>query len=47
MLGHLLREVGFSEVRQAGYKRTELGAGSLLLDDQKYEWESLYMEAMK
>jgi predicted SAM-dependent methyltransferase len=47
VLGHILKEVGFRNVRQAGYMSTEFGAESLLLDDRKYEWESLYMEAMK
>jgi predicted SAM-dependent methyltransferase len=47
LLGHLLREIGFSRVEQSSYMQSRFGAVDLLLDDPKYEWESLYMEAVK
>jgi predicted SAM-dependent methyltransferase len=43
-LAHQLSLAGFSRVRQCAYGE---GSELLLLDDQRYEWESLYVEAEK
>ena len=43
----LLVEIGFSKVYEASYMVSESGNNDLLLDDPKYSWESLYVEAVK
>ena len=48
--GHLLefqlRQAGFEHVNRCGYQRGH-ACKALLLDDPKYEWESIYIEAVK
>lgn len=43
----LLKGIGFSKVFQADFRKTGLGRNELLIDDEKYGWESLYVEAQK
>ena len=43
-LERMLRRTGFSVVSRSRYGQGERG---LLLDDAKYEWESLYVEAIR
>lgn len=47
LLAHLLSEVGFSRIGQASFGVSNFGAVNIVLDDPKYEWESLYIEAVK
>jgi predicted SAM-dependent methyltransferase len=45
-LTKMLTRAGFREVKQASYGQGPL-CPPIVLDDQKYEWESLYAEALK
>ena len=42
----MLRRAGFSKIVHIVYNQSEL-CQPIVLDDPKYEWESLYVEAMK
>lgn len=42
----MLREAGFGQVKRSSFGHGAF-CGALVLDDQKYEWESLYVEARK
>jgi hypothetical protein len=44
-LKSMLERAGFATVVRAKYKAGQLSA--IVLDDPKYEWESLYVEAMR
>lgn len=46
-LTDLLRKIGYSEAWEVGFRTTKAGAEALLLDDEKYAWESLYVEAVR
>jgi predicted SAM-dependent methyltransferase len=46
MLEHQLHRAGFAEVRRVGYQRGNVSVG-IMLDDEKYAWESLYVEGIK
>ncbi|OGS94875.1 MAG: hypothetical protein A3H31_04255 [Gallionellales bacterium RIFCSPLOWO2_02_FULL_57_47] len=37
---------GFSQVSRASFGNGKV-SGAVIIDDKKYEWESLYMEAVK
>lgn len=45
-LKHQLQRAGFEHITLAGFREGERSS-ELLLDDEKYEWESLYVEAVK
>lgn len=42
-----LQKAGFKETRHASYNISEAGNNTIVLDDPKYSWESLYVEAIK
>ena len=42
-----LRKAGFRETKHASYNSSVAGNNNIVLDDQKYSWESLYVEAVK
>lgn len=46
LLEHQLRQAGYDPVLRVAYKQGQVSK-AILLDDQKYEWESLYVEASK
>jgi predicted SAM-dependent methyltransferase len=46
-LSDQLKKSGFSEAGKASYKQSLYGPAELLLDDEKYSWESLYVEGKK
>jgi predicted SAM-dependent methyltransferase len=46
LAAHALKEAGFAEISRAGF-RQGVGPRDLMLDDAKYEWESLCIEARK
>jgi predicted SAM-dependent methyltransferase len=46
MLVHQLEAAGFGEVRRVAYGQA-VAVPELLLDDETYAWESLYVEAVK
>jgi len=46
LLAHQLRRVGYTQIAQASFQQGTVSR-AILLDDQKYEWESLYVEAIK
>jgi predicted SAM-dependent methyltransferase len=46
LLEHQLRQAGFDPVLRAAYKQGKISK-AIILDDEKYEWESLYVEALK
>lgn len=43
----MLVSVGFSKAKKCAFKESAFGNTDLVLDDQKYSWESLYVEAIK
>jgi predicted SAM-dependent methyltransferase len=45
-LSKLLERAGFREVKRASYRQGPL-CPPIVLDDPRYEWESLYLEAVK
>jgi predicted SAM-dependent methyltransferase len=45
MLQHQLSSVGFACIRSVSFKQGKIS--NLLIDNEDYEWESLYMEAEK
>ena len=47
MLRHLLLEIGFRSAEQVSFGNTSTERKELVLDDSKYAWESLYVEAVK
>jgi len=46
-LSDMLKKTGFSRATQAQYAVSVTGNHDLLIDDEKYSWESLYVEAVK
>jgi predicted SAM-dependent methyltransferase len=42
-----LQKAGFSETKHASYNISLAGNQNIVLDDPKYSWESLYIEAIK
>jgi predicted SAM-dependent methyltransferase len=46
LLQSVLREVGFVTAERVAYK-TAAASQKIVLDDKKYAWESLYVEAVK
>ncbi len=44
---YAFKQAGFAEVHNAEYGKTSLVPSALLLDDPKYAWESLYIDARK
>jgi predicted SAM-dependent methyltransferase len=42
----MLRRAGFSHVKRASFRNTDCRP-EIALDDPKYEWESLYVDARK
>ena len=46
-LVNMLRTAGFSTAKKESYNSTTTGNKNLLIDDEKYKWESLYVEAIK
>lgn len=46
LMEHQLRQAGFSEVLRASFRQSTL-CSDIAIDDEKYEWESLYVEASK
>jgi predicted SAM-dependent methyltransferase len=42
-----LKKAGFSETKHTSYNTSVAGNSSIVLDDPKYSWESLYVEAVK
>lgn len=46
LLEHQLRSAGFREIAKVSFGNGIVSA-SIILDDQSYEWESLYVEARK
>ena len=42
-----LEEVGFTSIFESAYLESKSGNTNLVLDDPKYSWESLYVEAIK
>lgn len=42
-----LLKAGFTSATQVSYRNSLLGGENLILDDPKYAWESLYVEAKK
>jgi predicted SAM-dependent methyltransferase len=43
----MLLAVGFSSAAKVMFRESSVGCTDLLLDDPKYSWESLYVEAIK
>ena len=43
----LLTKSGFTKAVKSSFKHSELNAEPIVLDDPKYSWESLYVEAVK
>jgi predicted SAM-dependent methyltransferase len=43
----LLHKAGFTGAVKSSFKNSQLGMHSIVLDDPKYSWESLYVEAVK
>ena len=43
----MLKDTGFSAAAAAAFQTTSLHHEDILLDDAKYSWESLYVEAIK
>lgn len=43
----MLLKAGFSEATKISYLQTTLHEKELVIDDEKYNWESLYVEAVK
>lgn len=46
LMEHQLRKAGFDPVMRTSYNQAQISR-EIMLDDQKYEWESLYVEASK
>lgn len=46
-LSDSLIQAGFREARQVSFEKNTFEADQIVLDDPKYSWESLYMEAIK
>ena len=46
-LVNMLKSAGFSSAIKEEYQKTSNGNEALLIDDEKYKWESLYVEATK
>ena len=46
-LTHTLAKAGFGQTKIAAYNESMFGCRDIVLDDQKYSWESLYVEAAK
>jgi len=46
MLKHQLEETGFEQIRRVDFKQA-IASNQIVLDDSKYAWESLYVEAVK
>jgi predicted SAM-dependent methyltransferase len=46
-LTDMLLQAGYSNAKEASYQHAVLATPELLLDDPKYNWESLYVEAAK
>ena len=46
-LTDMLLKVGYANAKEATYQHAVLADPELLLDDPKYNWESLYVEAVK
>lgn len=46
-LTDMLRKAGFTSAVQKEFRSASTGNYDLLLDDEKYSWESLYAEAVK
>ena len=46
MLKHQLDKTGFEQIRRVDFKQA-IAANQIVLDDPKYAWESLYVEALK
>ena len=46
-LSFLLNEIGFSGCRKTAYNETNYQGIDIVIDDEKYSWESLYVEALK
>jgi predicted SAM-dependent methyltransferase len=46
LLGHILSKVGFDSISRVTF-REGVASSCIMLDDEKYAWESLYMEASK
>jgi predicted SAM-dependent methyltransferase len=42
-----LKKAGFANAVKSSYKNSSLGAVAIALDDPKYAWESLYVDAVK
>ena len=42
-----LLKAGFTRAKHTSFNNTMAGANSIVLDDPKYSWESLYVEAIK
>ena len=42
-----LQKAGFKETQHASFNISKTGSTSIVLDDPKYSWESLYVEAVK
>jgi predicted SAM-dependent methyltransferase len=46
-LVHALKAAGFTSASQTEYGKSFINSEDLILDDKKYSWESLYIEAIK
>lgn len=46
MLEHQFNRAGFAEVKRVGYQQGK-ASQQIMLGDEKYAWESLYVEAVK
>ncbi|WP_421796974.1 class I SAM-dependent methyltransferase [Haliscomenobacter sp.] len=46
-MGYLLKSVGFSSSTKTSFKETTFQEKELVVDDEKYSWESLYFETFK
>lgn len=46
-MNYMVKQAGFSESRKGSFKQSPFGKNELLIDDIKYEFESLYQEAQK
>ncbi len=46
-LKYLLKSINFSRIEKSGFKFSALSPEAILLDDEKYNWESLYVDALK
>ena len=42
-----LKKAGFNDTKHSSYNRSLAGNNNIVLDDPKYSWESLYIEAVK